>query len=69
MIVHFLKKVLRESLNLVTPVSPESLLSWVTEMSYIQKMLSSNSILVRDCLYISTEPTRLLSIGFCCHLL
>lgn len=47
MIVHFLKKVLRESLNLVTPVSPESLLSWVTEMSYIQKMLSSNSILVR----------------------
>lgn len=65
----FLKKGSERESEFGTPVSPESLLSWVTKMSSIQKMLSSSSILVRDCLYISTERTRLLIIDFCCHLL
>ena len=38
-------------------------------MSFIQKMLSLGIVLVRDYLYISAEPKRLLIIDFCCQLL
>lgn len=55
-------------MNVVTLFSSGSLL-WITEISHIRIIHSLDSVLVRDCLYISVLPKRLLIVDFCYQLL